>query len=95
MRDESTKQAAQEYLATRLTEEQQRYEDEQNRATAIARSTARRLKLWSLNDGRRRQMRKMHAFRMRGTSIEIDEKLICKARKLTRLRAKREIVDKR
>jgi len=38
MRDESTKQAAQEYLATRLTEEQQRYEDEQNRATAIARS---------------------------------------------------------
>ncbi len=40
-------------------------------------------------------MRKMHAFRMRGTSIEIDEKLICKARKLTRLRAKREIVDKR
>jgi len=48
MRDESTKQAAQEYLATRLTEEQQRYEDEQNRATAIARSTARRLKLWQL-----------------------------------------------
>ena len=39
MKDESTKQAAQEYLATRLTEEQQRYEDEQNRATAIARST--------------------------------------------------------
>jgi hypothetical protein len=38
MRDESTKQAAQEYLATKLTEEQQRYEDEHNRATAIARS---------------------------------------------------------
>lgn len=38
MRDESTKQAAQEYLATRVTEEQQRYEDEQNRATAITRS---------------------------------------------------------
>ncbi|HEY6946478.1 MAG TPA: hypothetical protein VI431_15165 [Candidatus Acidoferrum sp.] len=38
MRDESTKQAAQEYLATKLTQEQQRYEDEQNRATAIARS---------------------------------------------------------
>jgi hypothetical protein len=38
MRDESTKQAAQEYLATKLTEEQQRYEDEQNHATAIARS---------------------------------------------------------
>lgn len=38
MRDESTKQAAQEYLATKLTEEQQRYEAEQNCATAIARS---------------------------------------------------------
>ena len=38
MRDESTKQAAQEYLATKLTEEQQRYEDEQNHATAVARS---------------------------------------------------------
>lgn len=38
MRDESTKQAAQEYLATRLTEEQERHEAEQNRATAVARS---------------------------------------------------------
>ena len=38
MRDESTKQAAQEYLATKLTEQQQRYEDEQNHATAVARS---------------------------------------------------------
>lgn len=38
MRDESTKQAAQEYLATKLTEEQQRYEDEHNHATAMARS---------------------------------------------------------
>ncbi|MFI5059739.1 MAG: hypothetical protein ACHQLQ_16360 [Candidatus Acidiferrales bacterium] len=38
MRDESTKQAAQEYLAAKLTEEEQKYEDEQNRATAVARS---------------------------------------------------------
>ena len=38
MRDETTKQAAQEYLATRLTEEQERYEAEQNRAIASARS---------------------------------------------------------
>src|SRR5207247_9722293 len=38
MRDESTKQAAQEYLATKLTEQQQRYEDEQNHATAETRS---------------------------------------------------------
>lgn len=38
MRDESTKQAAQEYLAAKLTEEEQKYEDEQNLATAIARS---------------------------------------------------------
>lgn len=35
MRDESTKQAAQEYLAAKLTEEEQKYEDEQNLATAI------------------------------------------------------------
>ncbi|HET7259116.1 MAG TPA: hypothetical protein VFI75_05310 [Candidatus Acidoferrum sp.] len=38
MRDESTKQAAQEYLAAKLTEEEQKYEDEQNLATAVARS---------------------------------------------------------
>jgi hypothetical protein len=38
MRDESTKQAAQEYLATKLTEEEQKYENEQNMATAVARS---------------------------------------------------------
>src|SRR6266851_3240734 len=38
MRDESTKQAAQEYLATKLTEEEQKYEDEHNMATAVARS---------------------------------------------------------
>jgi hypothetical protein len=38
MRDESTKQAAQEYLATKLSEEEQQYEREQNKATAVARS---------------------------------------------------------
>ncbi|HET8922722.1 MAG TPA: hypothetical protein VFN26_06950 [Candidatus Acidoferrum sp.] len=38
MRDESTKQAAQEYLAAKLTEDEQKYEDEQNLATAITRS---------------------------------------------------------
>jgi hypothetical protein len=38
MRDESTKQAAQEYLATKLTEEEQKYENEHNMATAVARS---------------------------------------------------------
>src|SRR5260370_34014839 len=38
MRDETTKQAAQEYLAAKLTEEEQKYEDEHNMATAVARS---------------------------------------------------------
>ena len=36
--DESTKQAAQEYLAAKLTEEEQLYEDEHNKATAVARA---------------------------------------------------------
>ena len=38
MRDESTKQAAQEYLAAKLTEEEQIYEEKHNMATAVARS---------------------------------------------------------
>ncbi len=38
MREENTKQAAQEYLAAKLTEDELKYEDEQNRATALARS---------------------------------------------------------
>lgn len=42
MRDESTRQAAEEYLATKLTEEEQKYENEQNMATAVARS----LQVW-------------------------------------------------
>jgi hypothetical protein len=42
MRDESTRQAAQEYLATKLTEEGQKYEEELNRVTAVARS----LEVW-------------------------------------------------
>jgi hypothetical protein len=36
MRDESTKQAAQEYLAAKLTEEEQIYEEKHNLATAVA-----------------------------------------------------------
>ena len=35
----------------------------------------------------------VYAFRMGRTNIEIDEKLVSKARKLTRLKTKREIVD--
>jgi hypothetical protein len=38
MRDESAKQAAQEYLAAKLSEEEQIYEDTQNKALALARS---------------------------------------------------------
>jgi hypothetical protein len=38
MRDESTRQAAQEYLAAKLTEEEQIYEDKHNMAMAVARS---------------------------------------------------------
>ena len=38
MRDESTKQAAQEYLAAKLVEEEQRSEEKLNRATAMARA---------------------------------------------------------
>lgn len=36
--DESTKQAAQEYLAGKLTEEEQLYEEEHNKATALKRA---------------------------------------------------------
>jgi len=36
MIDESTKQAAQEYLAAKLTEEEQIYEDKHNLALAVA-----------------------------------------------------------
>jgi Arc/MetJ family transcription regulator len=36
----------------------------------------------------------VYAFTMGRTNIEIDEKLVSKARKLTRLKTKREIVDK-
>ncbi|HKV23838.1 MAG TPA: hypothetical protein VJN93_04540 [Candidatus Acidoferrum sp.] len=38
MRDESTKQAAQEFLATKLTEEEQKREEKVNRETAAARA---------------------------------------------------------
>ena len=36
----------------------------------------------------------VYAFTVGRTNIEIDEKLVSKARKLTRLKTKREIVDK-
>jgi hypothetical protein len=42
MRDESTKQAAQEFLAAKLTEEAQKLEDKLNQETAVARS----LQVW-------------------------------------------------
>ncbi len=42
MRDESTRQAAQEFLAAKLTEEAQRLEDKLNQETAVARS----LQVW-------------------------------------------------
>jgi hypothetical protein len=38
MRDENTKQAAQEYLAAKLTEDEQIYEEKHNLALAVARS---------------------------------------------------------
>jgi hypothetical protein len=38
MNDESTKQAAQEYLAAKLTEEEQIYEEKHNMETAVARA---------------------------------------------------------
>jgi hypothetical protein len=38
MRDESTRQAAQEFLAAKLTEEAQKLEDKLNKETAVARS---------------------------------------------------------
>jgi hypothetical protein len=38
MRDESTKQAAQEFLATKLAEEGQKHEDKLNQQTAVVRS---------------------------------------------------------
>jgi hypothetical protein len=38
MRDESTRQAAQEFLAAKLTEEAQKLEDKLNQETAVARS---------------------------------------------------------
>lgn len=38
MRDESTKQAAQEYLAAKRVEEEQRHEEKLNRETAVARA---------------------------------------------------------
>jgi hypothetical protein len=44
MRDESTKQAAQEFLATKLAEEGKKHEDKLNKETAVARS----LHVWKM-----------------------------------------------
>jgi hypothetical protein len=44
MRDESTKQAAQEFLATKLAEEGKKHDDKSNRETAVARS----LHVWKM-----------------------------------------------
>jgi len=44
MRDESTKQAAQEFLATKLAEEGKKHDDKLNRETAVARS----LHVWKM-----------------------------------------------
>jgi hypothetical protein len=41
MRDETTKQAAQEFLAAKLAEEGQKHEDKLNKETAVARSPPR------------------------------------------------------
>jgi hypothetical protein len=68
MRDESTKQAAQEYLAAKLTEEEQKYEDEQNLAMANARS----LVMWKrFSDSVLSQCREWNA-------ITQEETLTCK-----------------
>jgi len=44
MRDESTKQAAQEFLATKLAEEGKKHEDKLNKETAVVRS----LQVWKM-----------------------------------------------
>ena len=68
MRDESTKQAAEEYLAAKLTEEEQKYEDEQNACTAIARS----LVMWKrFSDSLLSQIREWNA-------VTKEETLTCK-----------------
>ena len=66
--DDNTKQAAQEYLAGKLTEDERIYEAKQNRATAVARS----LQVWkSFRDSIAQKCREWNA-------ITQEETLTCK-----------------
>jgi hypothetical protein len=76
MRDESTKQAAQEYLAAKLTEDEQKYEDEQNLATAVARS----VEMW------RRFSQSMLSQCREWNAVTQEETLTCKETPLGDLR---------
>ena len=74
--DDNTKQAAQEYLAGKLTEDQRIYEATQNRATAVARS----LQVWkSFRDSIMQKCREWN-------TITQEETLTCKETPLGDLR---------
>jgi hypothetical protein len=76
MRDESTKQAAQEFLATKLAEEGQKHEDKLNLQTAVARS----LHVWkALRDSIFAQCKEWN-------TITQEETLTCKETSLGDLR---------
>ena len=76
MRDESTKQAAQEFLATKLAEEGQKQEDKLNHQTAVARS----LHVWkSLRESIFEQCNEWNA-------VTQEETLTCKETSLGDLR---------
>jgi hypothetical protein len=76
MRDETTKQAAQEYLATKLAEENQKHEDKLNRETAVALS----LRVWkNFRDAIFAQCREWNA-------VTQEETLTCKETPLGDLR---------
>jgi hypothetical protein len=76
MRDESTKQAAQEFLATKLAEEGQKHEAELNHQTAVARS----LHVWkSLRESIFEQCNEWNA-------VTQEETLTCKETSLGDLR---------
>ena len=76
MRDESTKQAAQEFLATKLAEEGQKNEDKLNHQTAVARS----LHVWkSLRESIYEQCNEWNA-------VTQEETLTCKETSLGDLR---------
>lgn len=74
--DENTKQAAQEYLAGKLTEDERLYEAQQNRAVAVA----RRLQVWkSFRDSIMQKCREWN-------SVTGEETLSCKETPLGDLR---------